>query len=53
VVFQRIQVNWDVTSCHCVSVFYSLKDSSAFLTLGTANRVTEHHISEDLNFIHR
>ena len=53
VVFQMIQVMWDVTLCHCVIIFNSWKDNSAFLTLGTTNPVTQHHISKDLNFIRR
>ena len=44
---------WDVTLCRCVIVFNSWKDSSAFLTLGITKPVTQHHISKDLNFIHR
>jgi hypothetical protein len=52
-VFQRIQVMWDVTLCHCVIVLNSWMDSSAFLTLQTMNPLTQHPFSKDLNFIHK
>lgn len=53
VVFQRIQVMWDVTLCHCVSFYKISKNVSAFLTSGATNQVTQFHISKDLHFIHR